>query len=209
MHSSCTLVKEGVLSSLLTVTGYIFKDSLEMMLTHASINVFCMAKEEYHQRKVQNLMKFPLVSILARTIGNDLCHQLAHGKKQLISITWWGFRPEQWWTTLVHCVKHKKVLKQCHKLFQTALHLDRSLACWLLHYVPRVGLIIGVWLVFFGVWSMSNALYWNRIQLFFLCHCWCMIQYWQLVDMFNTHPGGLIPIIAINIDIIFLETIGA
>jgi hypothetical protein len=35
--------------------------------THASINVFCMAKEEYHQRNMHNLMKFlkfPPVSIL-------------------------------------------------------------------------------------------------------------------------------------------------
>jgi hypothetical protein len=91
VHSSCTLAKEGVLSTLLTVTCYIFKDVLEIMLTSAGINVFCMAKEEYHQRKVLNLMKFlkfPLVSIFTRTIENDLCHQLVHSKKQLVGITW-------------------------------------------------------------------------------------------------------------------------
>jgi hypothetical protein len=53
VHSSGPLAKEGVLSSLLTVTCYVIKDILEMMLTRASINVFWMAKEEYHQRKVQ------------------------------------------------------------------------------------------------------------------------------------------------------------
>jgi hypothetical protein len=145
------LAKEGVLSSLLTVTCYIFKDILEMMLTCASVNVFCMAKEEYHQRKVQNLMKFPLVSFLARAVGNGLFHELANGKKQLIGITGQGFRPKQWWTTLVHCMKHKEVLKQCHKLLPTALHLDRSLVCPLLHYVARFRLIVRVQLVFFGV----------------------------------------------------------
>jgi hypothetical protein len=118
-----------------------------MTLIRASINVFCMAKEEYHQRKVQNLMKFlkfPIVSLLVRTVGNDLCHQLANHKKQLVCITGQGFRPKQWWTTLLHCMKHKDVLKQCHKLLQTALHLDRSLVCLLLQYVARVGLIVQV-----------------------------------------------------------------
>jgi hypothetical protein len=144
MHSSGTLAKEGVLPSLLTVTCYVFKDVLEMMLTHAGINVFCMVKE-YHQREVQNLMKFlkfPLVSVLTRTVQNYLCHQLVNHKKQFIGITGQGFRPKQWWTTLVHCMKDKEALKQCHELLPTALHLDRSLVCLLLHYVAGLGRLI-------------------------------------------------------------------
>jgi hypothetical protein len=114
-------------------------------------------------------------------------------KKQFVGITGQGFRPKQWWTTLVHCVKDKEALKQCHELLPTALHLDRSLVCLLLHYVAGLGrLILWFWLIFFGVLSMFIHLYWVRlyrirIRLICLCELWLVIQYWQLVGMFKIH----------------------
>jgi hypothetical protein len=39
-------------------------------------------------------------------------------------------------------VKDEEALKQCHELLPPALHLDRSLVCLLLHYVPGLGRLI-------------------------------------------------------------------
>jgi hypothetical protein len=49
-----------------------------------------MTKEEQHKRKMEQLMEFlqlPLVALLSRAVRNDLRHQFAKRKKQIISIT--------------------------------------------------------------------------------------------------------------------------
>jgi hypothetical protein len=49
-----------------------------------------MTKEEQHKRKVEQLMKFlqlPLVALLSRAVHNDLRHQFAKQKEQIIDVT--------------------------------------------------------------------------------------------------------------------------
>jgi hypothetical protein len=49
-----------------------------------------MTKEEYHKRKVEQLMKLlqlPLVALLSRAVHNDLHDQFVNQKEQIISIT--------------------------------------------------------------------------------------------------------------------------
>jgi hypothetical protein len=49
-----------------------------------------MMKEEQHKRKVEQLMKFlqlPLVALLSRAVRNDLRYQFAKQKEQIIGIT--------------------------------------------------------------------------------------------------------------------------
>lgn len=121
------LAKKDFLSTLMSVLCNVLEEIFQVMLASASINVFSMLKEEHCEQKVKNLMQLlelPFVSLLARAAGNDLSHQLVHGKKQLVWITGGGVGSKPWWTALVHCVNHKKILEHGHELFPAALHLD-------------------------------------------------------------------------------------
>jgi hypothetical protein len=59
-------------------------------LSGPSIKVLGMMKEEHHKRKVEQLMKFlqlPLVALLSRAVRDDLHHQFVKQKEQIIGIT--------------------------------------------------------------------------------------------------------------------------
>jgi hypothetical protein len=59
-------------------------------LSGPGIKVFGMTKEEQHKRKMEQLMEFLqllLVALLSRAVRNDLRHQFAKRKEQIISIT--------------------------------------------------------------------------------------------------------------------------
>jgi DNA-binding transcriptional regulator GbsR (MarR family) len=89
-----------------------------------------MTKEEQHKRKMEQLMEFlqlPLVALLSRAVRNDLRHQFAKQKQQIVGITGRLAWTKQWWTALVHCIKHEKIFKQVYKLMTAALHGDGTL----------------------------------------------------------------------------------
>jgi hypothetical protein len=90
MHTCPYLVKECILPPLLAVPCNILENILQMPLSGPGIKVLGMTKEEQHKRKVEQLMKFlqlPLVALLSRAIHNDLCHQIAKQKEQIVGIT--------------------------------------------------------------------------------------------------------------------------
>jgi hypothetical protein len=65
---------------LLAVPCDILENILKVPLSSPSIKVLSMTKEEQHKRKVEQLMKFlqlPLVALLSRAVCNDLHHQFA------------------------------------------------------------------------------------------------------------------------------------
>jgi hypothetical protein len=79
-----------ILPPLLAVPYVILENILQVPLSGPSIKVFGMTKEEQHKRKVEQLMKFlqlPLVALLSRAVRNDLRHQFVKQKEQLIGIT--------------------------------------------------------------------------------------------------------------------------
>jgi hypothetical protein len=74
MHTCPYLAKECILPPLLAVPCNI----LQMPLSGPGIKVLSMMKEEQHKRKVEQLMKFlqlPLVALLSRVECADLHHQ--------------------------------------------------------------------------------------------------------------------------------------
>jgi hypothetical protein len=74
------LVKECILPPLLAVLCNILENILQVPLSAPGIKVLGMTKEEQHKRKVEQLMKFlqlPLVALLSRAVCNDLHHQFA------------------------------------------------------------------------------------------------------------------------------------
>jgi hypothetical protein len=90
MHRCPHLAKECILPPLLAVPCDILENILQVPLSSPGIKVFGMTKEEQHKRKVEQLMEFlllPLVSLLSRVVSNDLCHQFAKQKEQIIGIT--------------------------------------------------------------------------------------------------------------------------
>jgi hypothetical protein len=76
---------------LLAVPCNILQNILQVPLSGPGIKVLGMTtKEEKHKRKVEQLMKFlqlPLVALLSRAVRNDLCHQFAKQKEQIVGIT--------------------------------------------------------------------------------------------------------------------------
>jgi hypothetical protein len=52
---------------------------------------------------------------------------LQRKRSKIISITGKGAWTKQWWTTLVHCVKHEKIFEQIYKLMTAAVHGDGTL----------------------------------------------------------------------------------
>jgi hypothetical protein len=84
------LAKECILPPLLAVSCDILENILQVPLSGPGIKVLGMTKEEQHKRKMEQLMEFlqlPLVALLSRAVRNDLRHQFAKRKKQIISIT--------------------------------------------------------------------------------------------------------------------------
>jgi hypothetical protein len=84
------LVKEFILPPLLAVPCDMLESILQLPLSSPGINVLGMMKEEQHKRKVEQLMEFlqlPLVALLSRAVCNDLHHQFAKQKEQIVSIT--------------------------------------------------------------------------------------------------------------------------
>jgi hypothetical protein len=84
------LAKEGILPSLLAIPSNVLAYILQVPLPGSGIRVFGMTKEEYHKRKVEQLMKLlqlPLVALLSRAVHNDLHDQFVNQKEQIISIT--------------------------------------------------------------------------------------------------------------------------
>jgi hypothetical protein len=83
-------VKECILPLLLAVPCNILENILQVPLSSPGIKVFGMRKEEQHKRKVEQLMKFlqlPLVALLSRAVHNDLRHQFAKQKEQIIHVS--------------------------------------------------------------------------------------------------------------------------
>jgi hypothetical protein len=90
MHTCPYLAKECILPLLLAVPCNILENILQVPLSGPSIKVLGMTKEEQRKRKVEQLMKFlqlPLVALLSRAVRNDLCHQFAKRKEQIIDVT--------------------------------------------------------------------------------------------------------------------------
>jgi hypothetical protein len=90
MHTCPHLAKECILPPLLAVSCDILENILQVPLSGPGIKVLGMTKEEQHKRKMEQLMEFlqlPLVALLSRAVRNDLRHQFAKRKKQIISIT--------------------------------------------------------------------------------------------------------------------------
>jgi hypothetical protein len=90
MHTCPYLVKECILPPLLAVPCDIPENILQVPLSGPGIKVLSMTKDKQHKRKVEQLMKFlqlPLVALLSREVCNDLCHQFAKQKEQIIHIT--------------------------------------------------------------------------------------------------------------------------
>jgi hypothetical protein len=84
------LAKECILSQLLGVPCNILENILRVTLSGPGIKVLGMTKEEQHKRKVEQLMEFlqlPSVSLFSRAVHNDLHHQFARRKEQIIGIT--------------------------------------------------------------------------------------------------------------------------
>jgi hypothetical protein len=70
--------------------AHILENILQVPLSSPGIKVLGMTKEEQHKRKVEQLMEFlqlPLVALLSRAVHNDLRHQFAKQKEQIVSIT--------------------------------------------------------------------------------------------------------------------------
>jgi hypothetical protein len=79
-----------ILPPLLAVPCNILENILQVPLSGPGIKVLGMTKEEQHKRKMEQLMKFlqlPLVALLSRAVRNDLRHQFAKQKEQIIGIT--------------------------------------------------------------------------------------------------------------------------
>jgi hypothetical protein len=84
------LAKECILPLLLAVPCNILENILQVPLSGQGIKVLGMMKEEQHKRKVEQLMKFlqlPLVALLSRAVRDDLGHQFAKQKEQIVGIT--------------------------------------------------------------------------------------------------------------------------
>jgi hypothetical protein len=77
------LAKECILGPLLAVPCKILENILKVPLSGPGIKVLGMLKEEQHKRKVE----LPLVALLSRAVHNDLRHQFAKRKEQIIGIT--------------------------------------------------------------------------------------------------------------------------
>jgi hypothetical protein len=90
MHTCPHLAKECILPPLLAVPCDILEHILQVPLSGPGIKVLGMTKEEQHKRKMEQLMEFlqlPLVALLSRAVRNDLHHQFAKRKEQIIGIT--------------------------------------------------------------------------------------------------------------------------
>jgi hypothetical protein len=75
LHPLGELAKEDVLTSLLAVACHILEHILQVALAGAGIKVLCMTIEENSNGEMQNLMQLlelPFVSLLTRTVRNDL-----------------------------------------------------------------------------------------------------------------------------------------
>jgi hypothetical protein len=75
------LMMECILPPYLAVPCDILENILQVPLSGPSIKVLGMTKEEQHKRKVEQLMKFlqlPLVALLSKAVRNDLRHQTNH-----------------------------------------------------------------------------------------------------------------------------------
>jgi hypothetical protein len=75
---------------LLAVPCNILENILKVSLSGPGIKVLGMTKQEQHKRKMEQLMEFlqlPLVALLSRTVRNDLHHQFVKQKEQIIGIT--------------------------------------------------------------------------------------------------------------------------
>jgi hypothetical protein len=84
------LAEECILPPLLAIPCNILENILQVPLSGPGIKVLGMTKEEQHKRKVEQLMEFlqlPLVSLLSRAVRNDLHHQFAKQKEQIIRVT--------------------------------------------------------------------------------------------------------------------------
>jgi hypothetical protein len=86
------LAKECILPPLLAVPCNILENILQVPLSGPGIKVLSMTKEEQHKRKMEQLMEFlqlPLVALLsrARAVHNDLRHQFAKQKEQIVGIS--------------------------------------------------------------------------------------------------------------------------
>jgi hypothetical protein len=84
------LAKECILPPLLAIPCDILENILQVPLSSPSIKVLSMTKEEQHKRKMEQLMEFlqlPLVALLSRAVRNDLRHQFVKQKEQIIGIT--------------------------------------------------------------------------------------------------------------------------
>jgi hypothetical protein len=80
MHTCPYLAKECILPPLLTVI-------LQVPLSSPGIKVLGMMKGEQHKRKLMKFLQLQLVALLSRTVHNDLRHQFAKQKEQIIGIT--------------------------------------------------------------------------------------------------------------------------
>jgi hypothetical protein len=90
MHTCPHLAKECILPPLLAVPCDILENIPQVPLSGPGIKVLSMTKEEQHKRKMEQLMEFlqlPLVALLSRAVRNDLRHQFAKRKEQIIGIT--------------------------------------------------------------------------------------------------------------------------
>jgi hypothetical protein len=84
------LAKECILPPLLAVPCDILENILQVPLSSPGIKVLGMTKEEQHKRKMEQLMEFlqlPLVALLSRAVRNDLRHQFVKRKEQIVGIT--------------------------------------------------------------------------------------------------------------------------
>jgi hypothetical protein len=82
-------VKECILPPLLAVPCNILENILQVPFSGPGIKVLGMMKEEQHKKKMEQLMEFlqlPLVALLSRAVRNDLRHQFVKQKEQIIGI---------------------------------------------------------------------------------------------------------------------------
>jgi hypothetical protein len=80
MHTCPYLAKECILPPLLAVPCNILENILWVPLSCPGIKVLSMMNKEQHKKKVEQLMKFwqlQLVALLSRAVCNDLRHQFA------------------------------------------------------------------------------------------------------------------------------------
>jgi hypothetical protein len=90
MHTCPHLAKECILPPLLAVPCNILENILKVSLSGPGIKVLSITKEEQHKRKMEQLIEFlqlPLVALLSRAVCNDLRYQFAKRKEQIIGIT--------------------------------------------------------------------------------------------------------------------------